>query len=112
MQTRREFLGGLATAASCAALRTALGDTQFFAPSTATQRRVTVPESAYFRALEMVGRVTGSSAFVNLVTAEDLSATVQAQVRWAQTPEDLPGSPNVSPVVSTSDPSARMADSA
>ena len=56
----------------------------------------------------MVGRVTGNSAVVNLVTAEDLSATVQARVRWAETLEDVPGSPNVSPIISTSDSSARM----
>jgi hypothetical protein len=65
-------------------------------------------ESAYFSALEMVGRVTHSSAIVNLVTAEDLSNTVRACVYWAETPNDLRAIPQVSSIVAQAQPATAL----
>ncbi|MBU0639413.1 MAG: metallophosphoesterase, partial [Planctomycetes bacterium] len=64
--------------------------------------------SDYFATGAMIGRVTGAGAVVNLVTAAELSATVQVRVRWADTPDDLPSAPDVSPVVVSSTPWERI----
>ncbi|MCP4592122.1 MAG: hypothetical protein GY842_15415 [bacterium] len=108
MQTRRQFIGSLAIGALCAVLSNAFGSIPYDAGVSAPDHRLSGPESTYFRALEMVGRVTASDAVVNMVSAENLSATVQARVRWAETSVGLPTSPNVSAIVSTSDTSATL----
>jgi hypothetical protein len=97
MFTRRRFMGGLATAAVLAAWRRLPGHGWFGSPGTG-------PESAYFRAVNMVGRVSGDGAVVNLVTAESLAGAVRARVRWSEDAVDLPTSPNVSPIFASDGP--------
>ena len=108
MRTGRTFLCGLAVVVCYAPLGRAAAHPPIDDWSVAGDRRRTGPESDYFSALQMIGRVTGSRAVVNLVTSANLSAAVQARVRWAETPDDLPASQNVSPVVGTADPWARL----
>ncbi|MBU0639017.1 MAG: metallophosphoesterase [Planctomycetes bacterium] len=61
-----------------------------------------------FRTGEMVGRVTGGSAVVNLVSAETPSAPILTRVRWAETPEAVPNSPWASDPVVVTEPLARV----
>jgi len=108
MQTRRTFPCGLAVVAVCALLGPAVAYPLADDPPVAGQRGVTGPEADYFSALGMIGRVTGSHAVLNLVTSANLSATVQARVRWAKQPAALPTSPNVSPVALADRPWATL----
>jgi len=95
--SRREFLGSLAAGTAFIAWQRLLGDG-------GVGIQDGEPEATYFRAIYMVGRVTGTQAILNLVTAAELAAVVSARVRWAEDPADLPDSELVSDVKSTDQP--------
>jgi hypothetical protein len=63
---------------------------------------------AWLRTMPMVGRVTGRSAVVNLVTSESPPGAVGVRARWAPVGDELPVSPAMSGPVWTSSPQARI----
>lgn len=113
MLNRREFLAALASTAYGAAVARALGGELLPRRPPPLDGPVQVVEEVsyqthFFRTTEMIGRVTGESAVINLITAVVLSEGVLARVRWAANEEELPDSPAVSPVIASAEPSARM----
>lgn len=102
MLNRREFLAGLASTSTGAILAKALGDEPL---------QPIEPEPFYtrfFRTIEMTGRVTGESAVINLVTAEDLNEELWIRVRSMRNGRDFPHPPFLSRIVRTSAPRSRV----
>jgi hypothetical protein len=110
--TRREFVGG----ATAAGVGVALGSISGAAPradATPIPRPGGDPpntqaERVYFRAVNMVGRVTGIRAVVNLVTSTTPPEPVTARVLWAETPAELAASPSVSATLTQSQANTAM----
>ena len=93
MLNRREFLTVLASTATCALV--ACADRRKMLPMVPIQ--YDPRGGGFFRTAAMTGRVTGESAVVNLITAADLPEDILARARWAESLDELPVSPHVSP---------------
>ncbi|MCK4415174.1 MAG: metallophosphoesterase [Candidatus Eisenbacteria sp.] len=98
--TRRSFMQGSALAAAAAWRAAHALPFQSARPGS--------KEADYFRAINMVGRVTGERAIVSLVTAENLTTCLRCRVRWSTSEAGVPGSQSVSPVATTESPNERI----